>query len=91
MGITVSIIVFSVFVLFYFFMHPIWSLVDCARSERLSKGWKAFWVIFIVFFWCLGSLCYGIAGASSPKLKKISIYFFPFILILTLIWILLAK
>ena len=64
--------------MFWFFMFIIWIWVliamfgDIFRSEDLSGGMKAFWVIFIVILPWLGILVYLIARGSGMQKRALA-------------------
>ncbi len=54
------------------FVFPIWMIVDCAKRQDKSGGFRAGWIVAMVFTYPLGGLFYGVFGAQKTKIRVIS-------------------
>lgn len=60
------------YTLYISLIHPFWTIVDCANSQR-SKKKKAAWLVALVALWPLPSLVYGFfSGKKALRLVSIS-------------------
>ncbi|MEG4959750.1 MULTISPECIES: hypothetical protein [unclassified Microcoleus] len=58
------------FFFYWFFIHPIWSIIDAVGSDRLASESRLLWMIVIVLAWTVGSLLYSYVGTKSNILRK---------------------
>ncbi len=57
-------------ILFYF-IHPVWGIIDCAVSDRQTSEGKILWILLMVITGMLGSILYGLLGARAV-LKRVT-------------------
>ncbi len=64
----VTVLVSSIF-LFVLVMFPVWTFVECVRSNTLSRRAKIAWGIAIGVTWTLGAVFYSIFGTNKRGLR----------------------
>lgn len=65
--ILIALVVGVALFLFYFVVHPIWGIIDCAVSTNQSSGEKTVWIIVMVLGWGFGSALYRLVSASPLR------------------------
>jgi len=51
---------------------PIWTIIDCVKSPKLSTTKKIGWIFGTVFFWSIGACLYGAFVSDNRKLRRYS-------------------
>ena len=71
-GVIEYLLLTVVFVAYLFML--IWIVTDLFRDKKLHGGWKAVWIVFLVFLPCLTALVYLIArgqGMAERSEKRV--------------------
>jgi hypothetical protein len=56
----------------FFFVQPVWSLIDCIESDR-DRDTKILVGVLLFFTWGLGSVLYGVFFAGSKALRSFTV------------------
>ena len=63
------IVLYATIILLWIVIQPLWSLIECVLSNRLSRNSKLAWGVCILLFSFPASFCYGVFGTQSTLLR----------------------